>query len=121
MKDQRVAYFRTVLDGLVESLDATVRVSRWQGAESVPEPLAKAAAQLVERLGAANRLAAGKFTGSPVVVASVAAMSGAIQKLDTAFVEYRRGLAGTTAQKQEAALALDAELDGVRQDAHRWS
>ncbi len=121
MKDQRLAFFRGTLDGLLESLDATVRVSRWRGAESIPEPLQKSANQLLDRLGAANRLAAGKFAGSPVVISAMTAMSGAIQKLDVAFVEFRRTIAGTPQQRDDAAVALDAELDQVRASSDRWS
>ena len=121
MKDQRVVFLRGVLDGLVESLDATLRISRWTGTESVPEPLQRAAAQLVDRLGAANRLAAGKFNGSPVVVNSMTAMSSAIQRLDAAFVEFRRTLTGPPAQKDEGVLALEAELGAVKAESARWS
>ena len=121
MKDQRVVFLRGVLEGLVESLDATLRISRWSDAEAIPEPLKVAAAQLVDRLGTANRLAAGKFNGSPVVVNAAAAMSAAIQRLDTAFVEFRRTLGGTPAQKDEGVLALEAELGNVKADAASWA
>ena len=121
MKDQRVTFLRGVLEGLLESLDATIRIQRWTGTESVPEPLQKAAAQLLERLSAANRLAAGKFAGSPVVIASMQAISGAIQRLDVAFVEFRKSIAGTPAQKDEGALALDAAIDSVKSDSGRWA
>src|SRR5687768_14637509 len=88
MKDQRVAFVRRALSELVESLDASMRVGRWSGADSVPAPLAASAALLVERLGKANRLAADKFTGPPRVVETISAMSTAIRQLDVAFVAY---------------------------------
>ena len=121
MKDQRVVFLRKAFDGLLESLDATLRIARWSGTESVPEPLQLAATQLLDRLGAANRLAAGKFAGSPVVVSSMTAISTGIQRLDLAFVDFRRTIAGTAAQKEESAQALDAELDAVRADAAKWT
>jgi hypothetical protein len=114
MKDQRVSYLRATLDGLVESLEATLRIARWEGPDGVPEPLRLSAAQLVDRLGTANRLAADRYTGSPKVVEALSTMSSAIQRLDAAFVVYRRGTAGTDAQREEGSLALDAEIDRVR-------
>jgi hypothetical protein len=121
MKDQRVSFFRGLVNALVESLDATVRITRWSGAEGVPEPLKVSASQLLDRLGAANRLASGKFQGSPVVVACMTAMSGAVQKLDTAYVQYRKRLDSSPGAKDEAAIALEAELGEVKADAHRWA
>ena len=85
---------RGVFDGLVESLDATLRISRWTGTDLVPDPLKSAAAALVDRLGTANRLAADRFAGSPHVVASMVEISGGIKRLDNAYVEFRRSLAG---------------------------
>lgn len=120
-KDQRIAFFRSVLENLVESLDATVRIQRWTDAESIPEPLQQSAALLVDRLGAANRLAAGKFIGPPVVAARVTAMNAAIQRLDVAYVQYRHRVDTTPAQKGEAAAALDAEIGEVKAEASQWS
>jgi hypothetical protein len=120
MKDQRLAYFRGALDALVDSLDATARISRWDSGESAPEPLQKSAAKLGERLGAANRLAAGKFVGAPVVVAGLTGMSGAIQRLDAAYVQYRRRIDAKPAERDEAAIALDAEIGNVKAEAERW-
>ena len=121
MKDQRLAFFRGALDGLLESLEASVRISRWRGPEAIPEPLQKAHNQLLDRLGAANRLAAGKFAGTPVVIAAMTAMSVAIQKLDVAFVEYRRTIAGNPTQQEEGAIALEAEIEAVKLEAPKWS
>jgi len=64
MKDQRTSYFRVTLEALVESLDATSQLSRWDSQESVPEPLHQSAKKLGERLGTANRLSSGKFVGT---------------------------------------------------------
>jgi hypothetical protein len=114
MNDQRVAYFRKALDSLVESLDATARLSRWDSTESAPEPLQQSAAKLGERLGAANRLAAGKFVGATQVVASLTGMSGAIRRLDAAYVQYRHRIEAKPTEKEEAAVALDAEIGNVK-------
>jgi hypothetical protein len=115
MKDQRVDYFRKLLQSLVESLEAEVRVGRWEGPEAVPEPLQKSAAKLVERLTAANRLASDKFAGSTAVVASLTAMSGAARRLDAAYVESRKRTGAP-----DAAMLLSAEIDAVKADAESW-
>ncbi len=121
-KDPRIVYFRSALEALIESLDASVRVQRWQheGGEAPPEPLQQSAAQLVDRLGAANRLADGKFVGAPAVVASSDAIRSAIRELDAAFVAYRRNSESSGADRDEAAIALDAAIGRVKLEAHRW-
>jgi hypothetical protein len=91
MKDQRIAHFRGALEALVESLDATARLSRWDGGETAPEPLQQSAAKLGERLGAANRLASCKFIDSK------------------------------PAEREEAAVALDAEIGSVRTEVEGWA
>jgi hypothetical protein len=121
MNDQRIVYFRKALQALLESLDATARISRWDSTESAPEPLQQSAAQLGERLGVANRLASGKFVGAPQVVASLTGMSGAIRRLDAAYVQYRYRIDSKPAEVDEAAVALDAEIGSVKEEAERWS
>jgi hypothetical protein len=120
MNDQRISYFRGALEALVESLDATARLSRWDSNESAPEPLRQSAAKLGERLGAANRLASGKFTGASQVVASLSGMSGAIKRLDAAYVQYRSRLESKPAERDEAAVALDEEIGSVKAEAEAW-
>jgi hypothetical protein len=110
MKDRRVAYARSVLSELVESLDATVRIGRWSG-EEVPPPLRENAELLVDRLGKANRLAASRFAGAPRSAAEFTALTSAIQRLDRAFVGYRNLL-----DKVEAERVLEAELAAVRSE-----
>ncbi len=121
MNDQRVAYFRKALETLVDSLDATARLSRWDGTDSAPEPLQESAAKLGERLGAANRLAAGKFVGAAQVVASLNGVSGAIKRLDAAYVQYRHRIDSKPTERDEAAVALDAEIGSVKAEAERWT
>jgi hypothetical protein len=107
MIDRRVAFVRGVLSELVESLDATVRLGRWSG-EEVPPPLRASAGLLVDRLGKANRLASSRFVGTPKSMAAFTAMSGAIQRLDLAFVAYRNAH-----DKAEGERLLDTELASV--------
>jgi hypothetical protein len=116
MKDQRVPYFRQAIESLMDSLDATARLSRWDATEPAPEPLRQSAAKLGERLGVANRLASGKFVGPVQVVASLTMMSGAIKRLDAAYVDYRSRIEMKPAERDEAAVALDAELGSVKEE-----
>ena len=120
-KDPRIVAFRGALESLIESLDATVRIARWEpGGEAIPEPLRRSAAQLQERLGSANRLAGGRFGGAPAVVATSDAIREAIQHLDAAFVAYRKRADASPGHGNEAAIELDAEVGRVKLDAHRW-
>ena len=89
--DPRIVAFRSALESLIESLDATVRIARWEtGVEPIPDPLRHSAEQLQDRLGSANRLASSKFVGAPAVVATSNAIKEAVRDLDTAFVAYRK-------------------------------
>jgi hypothetical protein len=117
MKDVRVAVFRKTLEGLIESLDATVRVNRWAGAETIPEPLKESAAHLVARLGTVDRLANGNFKGSPADTARVNVMIGVMRRLDAAYVVYRQQLERSPQKRDNAAMTLDAEIDEVKADS----
>jgi hypothetical protein len=118
-KDPRIVTFRGALESLIESLDATVRIARWEaGGEPIPEPLRQSAAELQNRLGSANRLAAGRFVGAPAVVATSDAIKEAVRDLDAAFVAYRKRAEGS--QREEAVIELDGELGRIKLDAHRW-
>jgi hypothetical protein len=119
MKDTRVAFFRKTLESLLESLDATVRVTRWEGPDGVPEPLKETAGHLVTRLGTAHRLASSAFTGSPTDAARVQVMLGAMRRLDAAYVAYRQRADRPAAERETAAMALDAEIAEVSSDS-RW-
>jgi hypothetical protein len=118
MKDERVIFFRKALDGLIESLEATVRVTAWSGEESIPEPLKESASQLITRLGTADRLASDTFNGSATDTARVSAMCAAMRRLDAAYVTYRQRLT-TPAERSAAALALDSELEEVKASVQR--
>jgi hypothetical protein len=118
-KDPRIVTFRSALESLIESLDATVRIARWEAeGEPIPEPLRQAAAQLQDRLASANRLAAGRFVGAPAVVATSDAIREAVQALDAAFVAYRKRADG--GQREEAVIELDSQVGRIKLDAHRW-
>jgi hypothetical protein len=108
MKDRRVAFVRGALTELVESLDATLRVWRRNG-DAVPAPLSESAGLLLERLGRANRIAAGQFAGSQRSTEQFSAMRSAIERLDLAFVAFRNA-----SDKADAESVLDAELARVR-------
>lgn len=114
MKDARVTTFRKALEELVESLDATIRMARWNDGENVPEPLKESASRLLSRLGTADRLSSASFTGTATDVARVAAMRGAMRRLDAAYVAYRQQIAGKPSELDHAATALGVELDEVK-------
>ena len=117
-KDPRIVTFRGALESLIESLDAMVRIARWEaGGEPIPEPLRHSAAQLQDRLGSANRLAAGRFVGAPAIVAKSDAIKEAVRDLDAALVAYRKRAQG---QREEAVIELDSEVGRIKLDAHRW-
>jgi hypothetical protein len=110
MKDQRVKVFRVALDGLTESLEALVRVSRWTEAEPPPEPLRTAVAKLTERLSAAGRLSSGAFVGTPVDASKVNAMCATMKRLDAAYVAYRKRVDAKPGHAADAAQALEADI-----------
>jgi hypothetical protein len=117
MKDVRLKGFREALEGLSESLDAFVRVSRWADAEPPPEPLRTAAAKLVDRLGAAGRLCAGTFVGTPVDTAKVNAMVATMKKLDAAYASYRKRVDSEPGQSADALATLEAEIGEATADS----
>ncbi len=121
MKDQRVPFIRRALDGVLESLEATLRVRRWTGSEEIPEPLKKAALRLVERLGTADRLAATAFRGTPQDVGRVEAMVAAIRRLDAAYVAFRQSLDRKPDDLEAAAVALTEEIDHVKSGIDHWA
>ena len=121
-KDPRIVTFRGALESLIESLDATVRIARWQAGdgEPIPEPLRRSAEQLQDRLGSATRLAAGRFIGAAAVVNTSNAIKEAIKELDAGFVAYRKRLEGASSDRDEAAIVLDGVVGRVKLEAHRW-
>lgn len=110
MKDQRLKVFRGALEGLIESLDALVRVSRWSEADAPPDPLRAAAAKLLDRLGTAGRLSSGTFVGTPSDANKVQAMFDTMRRLDAAYVVYRKRVDSSPAQALDAAANLEADI-----------
>jgi hypothetical protein len=120
MKDQRLKVFRSAVEGVIESLDALVRVSRWTEPEPPPEPLRTAVAKLVDRLGTADRLSSGAFLGSPADVNKVTAMCATMKKLDAAYVTYRKRIQSTPEETVDAAAALETEIIEATAGAAYW-
>lgn len=110
MKDRRLDVFRAATQGLIESLDAVVRLARWADPDTPPEPIVTAAERLVDRLGTADRLSSGRFNGSSTDNQKVAAMCLAMRRLDAAYVTYRREIVSSPAQTLDAAGALELEI-----------
>lgn len=117
MKDQRIAHYRAAFDSLAEALSATARVCRWEGPESAPEHLRQTATKVFDRLGTANRLTTGNLVGRPDVVARLTRIRTAIQRLDTAYVEYRRSETRTPAERAQAAATLELEIGDAETEA----
>jgi hypothetical protein len=114
MKDKRVVVFRKALKELVESLDATLRLANWDDAESVPEPLRDSASRLSDRLGAADRLAAGIFKGNTADVAQVKALTDAMRRVETAYVAHLKSVSSVPENDGKATRELALTLDEIR-------
>jgi hypothetical protein len=110
MKDRRLQVFRGALDALIESLDAHVRVTRWNDVEAPPEPLRAAATKLSERLGTAGRLTSGTFVGTPTDSTRVRALCASMKQLDGAYLAYRKRLEYTPGEEKDAVAALECEI-----------
>lgn len=118
MKDRRLQVFRSAVEGLVESLEAMIRLTRWEGEK--PEPLVASAAKLVERLGTADRLSSAKFNGPPVEANKVAHMCIALKRLDAAYVAYRQQSKAPTGTA-DATAVLETEIAATMTGASVWS
>lgn len=119
MKDRRLQVFQEAVEGLVESLEATVRLSRWTGTEPKPEPLVNSAAKLLDRLGAAGRLSTSHFHGPPTDVAKVTAMREALKRLDAAYLTYRQKI-GFSAVDLDALVNLESEVAATAATSDSW-
>jgi hypothetical protein len=120
MRDSRLQVFRAAADGLIESLEAVIRLSRWSGPEGKPEPLLASEAKLSERLGVANRLAASRFQGSATEVAKVDAICVVLRQLDAAYLTYRQGLPLAADHGADASAALETELTKATSSSAAW-
>lgn len=111
MKDRRVTVFLKSLEDLVESMDATLRLSSWDPAEAAPQPLENSASRLMTRLGTSERLASGVFNGNPRDAARVGIITDAMRRLATAHLAYVKA---TGSGRDKARQELAAMLDRVR-------
>lgn len=120
MRDQRLKVFRDAVEQLIASLDAHVRLARWDANEPKPEPLVAAAAKLIDRLGAADRLSAARYQGPATDVAKVDAMRVAMKRLDSAYAAYRREtqFGGESAA---AVATLESEVGAVADTSRAWA
>lgn len=115
MQDKRVKVFHRSLEELVESIDATLRLSAWDETEDVPDPLKDSASLLMTRLGTADRLAAGVFNGTSRDAARVNALTDAMRRLEAAYLSYAKSL-DSGPRHDEARAELSATLDQVRME-----
>lgn len=114
MKDSRVTAFHKSLEELVESLDATLRVAHWDAEEVVPDMLQESASKLVARLGTADRLASGVFKGNDRDVSRVHELTGAMRRLETTYLAYRKNLKNGSGDSAKAAEELIVLLEQVK-------
>jgi hypothetical protein len=118
MNDTRVKALREALEGLVEAMDATVRVERWEPGESIPEPLRQCAAELPRRLERAKQLSAAQSTSSAADAAAVEAMRTALSRLSASYDAYEASAA--TQSRRIASMTLEQEMGQTRADTGAW-
>jgi hypothetical protein len=115
--------FRDAVDGMIESLEAAMRIAQWNDAEPKPEPLIAAANQLVGRIGVADRLVSSKFMGPAADVTRVEAMQVVLKRLSASYLVYRKQSGAATkgsADLTTATNALELEISGVRAGEDVW-
>lgn len=120
MNDRRVAAIRSALELVVESVDATTRIARWDNADPIPDSLRQSAAQVAANLKAANSLAHGSFTGTPAVVTRLSGISSAIRRLSAAYTTFQERNCSTPEEQTNALVMLDADVDDVRAQLRDW-
>ncbi len=116
MNDRRVTAIRNALEALVESIDATLRIARWDISDPLPDSLRLAAAQLEANLKVANELARGNVSGTPAIVHRLTVSSAAVQRLTTAYQEFVNLKGGEAADLATARENLDAAIDSANED-----
>ena len=120
MRDQRLKVFRDAVDQLLESLDAHIRLARWDAKEPKPEPLVSTASKLIDRLGAAVRLSAARYQGPAADVAKVDAMRAAMKRLDSAYAAFRRATRDG-GEVVGAVGTLESEVGAVAGTSRAWA
>jgi len=124
MKDTRVKSLQTALERLAESLNATIRVQRWEPTEAVPEPLRRLAVDLPGRVDLASRLAAGTFVSTSADTGRIEAMRLAAERLVAAYGVYQarpgKDIADEHTGDLSAIMVLEDEIGQVRADSGAW-
>jgi hypothetical protein len=122
MKAHRLQVFGAAVQALIESLEAVIRLSRWNDSEAKPAPLVASASKLLERLGTANRLSSARFHGTATEVGKVDAICAVLKRLDGAYLAYRQQLEGPSgaASTVDATAALETELALMTAEAAAW-
>jgi Zn-dependent M16 (insulinase) family peptidase len=113
MRNKRIQVFQQSLEELVESIDATLRLSSWDVAEAVPEPLKESASKLMARMAVSDRLVSGVFNGNSRDAAHVRMLTDAMRRLDAAYLAYVKKLESDFG-REKARNELSAALDQVR-------
>jgi hypothetical protein len=116
MNDRRVTAIRSALEALVESIDATMRIARWDISDPVPDSLRLAAAQLEANMKLANELARGNVSGTPAIVHRLSVTSSAVIRLTAAYREFESLKNGQADEVATARENLDAAIDSVNED-----
>jgi hypothetical protein len=114
MNDRRVAAMRSALEALIESIDATTRIARWDSSDPIPASLGQSAAKLETNLASAKKLAQGNISGTPAVTAHLMTMTAAIRRLCLACEQFQTRCSEHPEEKVEALQALDFEVDEVK-------
>ena len=116
MNDRRVTAIRNALEALVESINATTRIARWDISDPVPDSLRLAASQLEGNLKLANELARGNVSGTPAIVHRLSVTSSAVLRLTAAYREFESLKGGDASDISIARENLEAAIDSVNED-----
>ena len=120
MNDARVKSLKNNLSALLDSLDASVRIERWDASnEAVPEPLIRLASQLGASLGATRELAGTAFKSAGADAAKLAGMRAAAARLTKSYENYEATRVNPQAHLS-AAQSLEEEIGKIRQEAEAW-
>ena len=116
MNDRRVTAIRNALEALVESIDASLRIAKWDISDPLPDSLRLAATQLEANLKLATELARGNVSGAPAIVHRLTVTSAAVQRLAAAYKEFESLKGGEAIELAAARENLDAAIDSANED-----
>jgi len=114
MNDRRVAAIRSALELLIDSIDATTRIARWDVSDPIPDSLQLAASQLDANLKRANEFVQGNFSGTPAVALRLNGTSAAIRQLASAYGSFQNRDCTNKQENWDALATLDAAIDSAR-------